>query len=217
MIGRLVITSARRACWAVAPFAMVGVWLVGPAQADPDGQMYGDPAAAAPYWRYQHREDCGLMAVADVVGQVTGHEPPQGGIQLRGLLTKSTNHAGAVYRFDGTSPEDLVVLLQQFGIRSQLSSDNTIQSIEQDLTTGHKVIATLNAEAIWNSASAADRGTADHAVVITGVDTRNDIVHLNDSGISTGRDEQIPLPTFMQSWATGRNQLIVTDTLPTTA
>ncbi|MGH3636198.1 MAG: hypothetical protein ACRDTS_19345, partial [Mycobacterium sp.] len=54
------------------------------------------------------------------------------------------------------------------------------------------------------------RTQADHAVVVTGVDTGNNIVHLNDSGIPTGRDEQIPMDTFTQAWATGDNLLIVT-------
>jgi hypothetical protein len=31
--------------------------------------MYGDPAAAAKYWRYQKYDDCVLMSSADVVGQ----------------------------------------------------------------------------------------------------------------------------------------------------
>jgi hypothetical protein len=181
----------------------------GLAHADPNGQMYGDPDAAAPYWRYQHRQDCGLMAVADVVGQITGREPPQGGIQLRGMFTKSTAHDGAVYHFDGTCPDDLVVLLQQFGIGSQLTTGDTVTALEQDLASGHKVIATLNAETIWNTDSG-DRTDADHAVVVTGIDTRTNLVHLNDSGIPTGRDEQIALATFTQAWATGDNQLIVT-------
>jgi hypothetical protein len=190
--------------------AFLGV--AGVAHADPGGQMYGDPGAASSYWRYQHQQDCGLMAVADVVGQLTGHEPPQSGIQLRGLFTKSQAHQGAVYRFDGTSPEDLVVLLQQFGIPSQLTTGNTMAVLEQDLAGGHKVIAGLNAETIWNApAASGNRTDADHAVVVTGVDTRADVVHLNDSGIPTGRDEQIPMATFTQAWATGNDQLIVTD------
>ncbi len=199
-----------RACTAAAALiAATCIAAGGIAHADPNGQMYGDPAAAAPYWRYQHHQDCGLMAVADVVGQITGQEPPQAGIQLRGMFTKSAAHTGTVYHFDGTSPEDLVVLLQQFGIASQITTGNTMPTIEQDLATGHKVIAALNAETIWNTDSG-DRGAADHAVVVTGVDTRTDLVHLNDSGIPTGRDEQIPLATFTQAWATSNNQLIVT-------
>jgi hypothetical protein len=187
--------------------AGVGTGLAG---ADPNGQMYGNPQAAARYWRYQHGDDCGLMAVADVVGQLTGREPFQIGIELRGVFTKSEAHRGGIYRFDGTSPEDMVVLLQKYGIQSDLTSGNSMGTIEQDLAGGHKVIAALNAETIWNyPRGQGQRTEPDHAVVVTGVDTRNDIVHLNDSGTPNGRDEQIPLATFTQAWATGNDLLIV--------
>ena len=185
--------------------------LAGVAQADPNGQMYGDPGAAAPYWRFQHGEDCGLMAVADVVGQIKGREPSQIGIELRGTFTKSEAHRGRIYRFDGTSVEDMVVLLQKYGIQSQLTTGNTMGGLEQDLAGGRKVIAALNAETIWNYPQGqGNRTEADHAVVVTGVDTRTDIVHLNDSGTPNGRDEQIPMATFAQAWATGNNLLVVT-------
>ncbi|ORV14696.1 hypothetical protein AWB95_08695 [Mycobacterium celatum] len=187
------------------------IGLAGVAHADPNGQMYGDPGAAAPYWRYQHQEDCGLMAVADVVGQLSGREPTQVGIELRGIFTKSEAHRGSIYFFDGTSPEDLVVLLEKYGIQSDLTTGNTMEGLEQDLAGGHKVIAGLNAETIWNyPPGKGQRTAADHAVVVTGVDTRTNIVHLNDSGTPNGRDEQIPMATFTQAWATGNNLLIVT-------
>ena len=195
----------------VALVIAVGIGLAGVAQGDPNGQMYGNPDAAAPYWRYQHQEDCGLMAVADVVGQITGKEPSQVGIELRGAFTKSESHRGRIYRFDGTSFEDLVVLLQKYGVQSQLSAGNTMGALEQDLAGGRKVIAALNGETIWNyPAGQGNRTQADHAVVVTGVDTRTNIVHLNDSGTPNGRNEQIPMATFSQAWATGDNQLIVT-------
>jgi hypothetical protein len=180
------------------------------AHGDPGGQMYGNPQAAARYWRYQIGDDCGLMAVADVVGQVTGREPLQIGIELRGVFTKSEAHRGSVYKFDGTSPEDMVMLLQKYGVQSQLTTGNSLQTLEQDLASGHKVIAAVNAETIWNyPAGQGQRTQADHAVVVTGVDTRADVVHLNDSGTPNGRDEQIPMATFSQAWSTGNNLLIV--------
>jgi hypothetical protein len=52
----------------------------GVAAADPtsDTGMYGDPTAAAPYGHAQSLEDnCGAMSVADVVGEITGHEPTE--------------------------------------------------------------------------------------------------------------------------------------------
>jgi hypothetical protein len=190
--------------------AALGIGFSPVTHGDPGGQMYGNPQAAARYWRYQHGDDCGLMAVADVVGQVTGREPMQIGIELRGVFTKSEAHRGSVYKFDGTSPEDMVMLLQKYGVQSQLTTGNSLQTVEQDLAGGHKVIAALNAETIWNyPAGQGQRTQADHAVVVTGVDTGANVVHLNDSGTPNGRDEQIPLATFAQAWSTGNNLLIV--------
>lgn len=194
----------------LATTALVG--LTGIAHADPNGQIYGDPQAAAAYWRYQHQEDCGLMAVADVVGQLTGHEPTQIGIEMRGIFTRSESHRGEVYFFDGTSPQDMVLLLQRYGIQSQITTGNTMPGLEAYLSGGHKVIAALNAETIWNYPQGQGQRTkADHAVVVTGVDTANNVVHLNDSGTPNGRDELIPVNTFTQAWWTGDNLLIVTD------
>jgi hypothetical protein len=49
----------------------------GPAATAESG-VYGDPAAAAKYWQEQSLEDnCGLMAVADVVGEITGNSPTE--------------------------------------------------------------------------------------------------------------------------------------------
>lgn len=204
------IRTATTSALTAAAITLAGIG-IGVAHADPNGQLYGDPEAAAYYWRYQHQEDCGLMAVADVVGQITGHEPTQIGIELRGLFHKSETHQGQIYEFDGTSPGDMVDLLSQYGIASDLTTGNTMQTIEQDLAAGRKVIAGLNAETIWDyPAGQGQRTQADHAVVVTGVDTRNDVVHLNDSGTPNGRNEQIPLATFTQAWATGNNLLIVT-------
>ncbi len=218
MVNNLIVSffrTAVRIVHAIAPSLAIGIALSGVAHAD--GQLYGDPQTAATYWRYQHQEDCGLMAVADVVGQLTGHEPSQVGIEMRGIFTPSSSHGGDVYFFDGTSPQDMVGLLQHYGIQSDMTTGNSLDTIEQDLTGGHKVIAALNAETIWNISGS--RTTPDHAVVVTGVDTANNVVHLNDSGTPNGRDEQIPLNVFSQAWATSNDLLIVTqatgyDTVP---
>jgi hypothetical protein len=51
---------------------------------------------------------------------------------------------------------------------------------------------------------------SDHAVVVTGVDTANGVVHLNDSGTPDGRDEQIPMALFAKAWATSHNFMVIT-------
>ncbi len=205
------ILNATRTAGVAALIVAASIGSAGLAHADPGGQMYGNPEAAARYWRYQHGQDCGLMAVADVVGQLTGKEPTQAGIELRGIFTKSESHHGDIYFFDGTSPEDMVVLLGKYGIQSDITDGNTMATLEQDLAGGHKVIGGVNAETIWDyPPGKGQRTEADHAVVVTGVDTRTDIVHLNDSGTPNGRDEQIPMATFTQAWETSNDQLIVT-------
>jgi len=203
------IPSVTRTAGLATLLVAAAIGLAGVARAD--GQMYGDPQAAAPYWRYQHQQDCGLMAVADVIGQLNGREPSQIGMELRGIFTKSESHRGDVYHFDGTSPQDMVLLLQKHGIASDLTTGNSMGTLEQDLAGGHKVIAALNAETIWNyPPGKGNRTTPDHAVVVTGVDTGANIVHLNDSGTPDGRNEQIPMATFSQAWTTSDDLLIVT-------
>ena len=82
--------------------------------------------------------------------------------------------------------------------------------MEQDLAAGRKVIAAVNAETIWSYPPGQGQRTKRrprrrrHRV-----DTLNNIVHLNDSGTPNGRNEQIPMTTFTQAWATSNNLLIV--------
>jgi hypothetical protein len=169
---------------------------------------YGDPAAAAPFWRPQHSGDCGEMAVADVVGQITGHEPTERQITSLAKNTPSVTGAGPIYhRRGGTDISDLPVLLAHYGIQSSVGQP-TIGGLEQDLAQRHKVIVAVNAETIWDTRG--NRNVDNHVVVVTGVDTKASVVHLNDSGIMNGRDEQVPIATFEQAWAPNHNSAIVT-------
>ena len=70
------------------------------------------------------------------------------------------------------------------------------------------MIAAVNSQILWNGRG--NRNIVDHFVVVTGIDTNANVVHLNDSGSDTGSDEQVPLATFENSWATSGNQAVVT-------
>src|ERR1700724_2578336 len=59
--------------------------------------MYGDPAAAAQWWRHQKFDDCVIMASADLIGQITGKEPSEQSIIKRAQSTPSTIHPGSIY------------------------------------------------------------------------------------------------------------------------
>lgn len=170
--------------------------------------MYGDPAAAAPYWRQQHSTNCGEMAVADVVGQITGDQPDEQRITDVAAVTPSTARTGPVW--DGsafTDIRDLPVLLERYRIKAD-NIQTSIGALERDLAAGRRVIVIINAETIWNRPG--NRGAADHFVVVTGIDPARGVVHLNDSGIENGRDEQISMPVFERAWAPNHNSAIVT-------
>ena len=220
----------KTATFAVAAAALSLGLATGTAQAA-GGTMYGDPTAAAKWWSHQHYDDCAIMASADVVGEMTGKKPSEHAIIKKAQETPSVVHSGSIYikpvkgdatTGNGTMLPDLPELLRQYGIKAVYSSKDYaakthvptgIEGLEQLLSTNHKLIVALNAEMIWHQPiENKDRNgnpRADHAVVVTGIDTTNNVVHLNDSGTPTGKDEQIPLALFMQAWNTG-NQMVVT-------
>lgn len=194
--------------------------LAGTAYADTapsGGRLYGNPTAAAPYWRYQaYEDDCVEMATADVIGQLTGHEPTEQAIIGVAQSTRSTVHPGPIYTKpaskskagSGTSFADEPALLAHYGIHA-VSKTGGMGALEQALAAGHKVMAGVNAELIWGEA-VKGKPRANHAVVVTGVDTAAGIVHLNDSGSKHGRDERVPIDVFVRSWATSDDQMTVT-------
>jgi hypothetical protein len=195
-----------------AAVVVATVGFAGAAHAAPDpqnGGMHGDPAAAAPYWRYQQQDlDCGEMAVADVIGQITGNEPSEQEITATAGNIPSTRHAGPIYNPSGrTSNHDLPVLLAHYGIQSD-GTETNLGALERALDQGHKVIAGVNDRTIWNTSG--DRSQENHFVVVTGIDTKAGVVHLNDTGAKAGRDEQVPLATFETAWATSGNFAVVT-------
>jgi predicted double-glycine peptidase len=171
--------------------------------------MHGDPAAAAPYWRYQQQDyDCGEMAVADVIGQITGHEPSENQITAAAAKIPSVSHPGPIYDPAGkTSNRDLPVLLAHYGIPADGVHTGT-DALAQDLDRGRKVIVGLNDKIIWDEPG--NRTKENHFVVVIGIDTKAGVVHLNDSGVKAGRDEQVSIATFEAAWNTSDNFAVVT-------
>ncbi|QLL06200.1 C39 family peptidase [Mycobacterium vicinigordonae] len=197
------------------------------------GITYGNPAAAAKWWRYQKYDDCVLMASADVVGQMTGSEPSEDAIINLAQSTPSTMHPGSIYirptdeknpnSGNGTSRLDIPALLGHYGVGAQATDEITaettglatgMKALQHYLGGGRAVIVSVNAEMIWGEPieSKDDDGNpvSDHAVVVTGVDTAGSVVHLNDSGTRSGRDERIPLDLFTRAWATSHYFLVFT-------
>ncbi len=187
------------------------------------GGVYGNPAAAAKYWQQQSLEDnCGLVSVADVVGEITGHAPTEQQMIALAESTPSQTNPGPIYapRDDpshsngngGIEMADEVVLLDHYGIKSEMTyaahPDQTgLPALEQYLANERKVIAWVNSASIWNTSD--QRTKADHFLVVTGIDANKEIVHLNDPG-ADHPDEQVAVTTFMTAWQTGEESIVVT-------
>jgi Peptidase_C39 like family len=226
------IANIARTAILAAVAGVLALGMAGPAEAA-SGTMYGDPTAAAQWWRHQKYDDCALMASADVIGQVTGKEPSEHAIIKKAQSTPSTTHSGSIYIKPadakdpnsgmGTMISDLPTLLKEYKVDAVVSDQDHsaktgvpagMEGLEHLLGSGHKVIVSVNAELIWHQPvdhkdkNGNPRG--DHAVVVTGVDTATNTVHLNDSGTAKGRDEQIPMELFVQAWEASNELIVVT-------
>jgi hypothetical protein len=235
MITTSIAALARTAGVAILAAAIALSLGMGSAQAAPGtpdppssaGTLYGDPEAAAQYWRYQsYDDDCVEMSVADVVGEITGDQPSEHAIVKLAQSTPSPSHPGPIYakpgkrhHGEGTTFSDEVTLLEHYGIKSvSTDSDSNeptgLKALEQDLAAGRKVIAGVNAELVWGDPvedkDSDGNPASNHAVVVTGVDTKKGVVHLNDPGSEDGKDEQVRIAVFMKSWNTSDDQMTVT-------
>ena len=207
-----IVGLAAALCAAASLVAGPGVALAETGTPVPDANhklgIFGDPAAAARYWHQQQGSDCGELAVADVIGQITGRPPSEEQIDAVAERIPNKAKSGPIWKPDGlTRIRDLPVLLWHYWITADNVSTN-LSELERDLADQRKVIALVNAETIWNRPGR--RSVANHFVVVTGIDTRTAAVHLNDSGVETGRDEQVPLSAFEAAWAPNHNSAVVT-------
>jgi hypothetical protein len=96
-----------------------------------------------------------------------------------------------------------------------MSFDNSIDSLEEALDNGNKVIVGVDSGQIWygdENNIFSPENTADHAVEVIGIDKSdpdNPMVVLNDSGSPDGCGELVPLDVFENAWNAGDSQMIV--------
>lgn len=189
-----------------------------------EGPVFGNPDEGSEYWVEQNFHDCGLMAVATVVGLLTGDAPSEDAIIVIASSTQDPDGSGnRIYTpldpdnpdsDNGTSSADQIALLEHYGISATATDDDGpiptgLPALQQYLSEGRKAIVGVNAETIWGEDG--DHTEDDHSVVVAAVDTAQRIVYLSDSGTGDGGGEQIDLQTFEGAWEAGGHDLIVTD------
>jgi len=188
--------------------------------------LHGDPDEASDYWAQQNFQDCGLMAVATVVGLTTGRAPSEQEIVAVANSIPSPDRNGPIYTppdpnnpdsDNGTNSDEQILLLKHYGIAATATDDELAPQVGVAtgmpaligyLDAGRRTIVGVNAETIW----AEDGGYTDddHSLVVTGVDPEAGLVYLSDSGTEDGDGEQVPMNVFESAWATGGHDLIVT-------
>ena len=207
---------------------LIAVAVLGATPAIAHADLSGDPDGASQYWGRQHYDDCALMAVADVVGELTGNKPPEDEVIALAISTANGRNSGTIYTLPADAGDggvsrrdqlpvirDLPVLLAHYGVASVYTNDSVaaeggfptgITGLEAALGAGKKVIASLNGETIWDIPG--DRTIHDHDVVVTGVDTGTGTVHLNDSA-AEGPNSQVSVETFESAWMTSNHSMVV--------
>lgn len=181
--------------------------------------LYGDPDGSAQYWRAQSAENCVLQSAAMIVGQLTGTTPEEAEIADKAMALDSVvDPTRKMYlgldTKDRVADKDAIALLdREYGIKATMTTyDKTegnlaLRALAAALDDNTKAVSVgVQGATIWNAVEGEPLpgiSSADHQVVVTGIDFTERVVYLNDSGFpEQGKKMKVPLDAFMRAWHT---------------
>lgn len=181
-----------------------------PDATDPDA-VAGTPAEDMEHWEYQGQTGrCAIYAQKFAIEAITGREIP-----IEELVAVAEENGWFVPgENEGTVSLNMDKLVEYYGVENEMSFNNDIESLEEALNDGHKVIVSVDSGQIWQGEENdifSPETTADHAVEVIGIDRtdpENPMVVLNDSGTPNGCGELVPLEVFENAWSAGDSQMI---------
>lgn len=181
-----------------------------PDAAEPDA-VAGTPAEDMEHWEYQGQTGrCAIYAQKFAIEAITGREIP-----IEELVAVAEENGWFVPgENEGTVSLNMDKLVEYYGVENEMSFNNDIESLEEALNDGHKVIVSVDSGQIWKGEENdifSPETTADHAVEVIGIDRtdpENPMVVLNDSGTPNGCGELVPLEVFENAWSAGDSQMI---------
>ena len=181
-----------------------------PDATDPDA-VAGTPAEDMEHWEYQGQTGrCAIYAQKFAIEAITGREIP-----IEELVAVAEENGWFVPgENEGTVSLNMDKLVEYYGVENEMSFNNDIESLEEALNDGHKVIVSVDSGQIWKGEENdifSPETTADHAVEVIGIDRtdpENPMVVLNDSGTPNGCGELVPLEVFENAWSAGDSQMI---------
>jgi hypothetical protein len=189
----------------------------------PDGKaiwVSGDPEG---FKRFNHLQGdnpygfqgtCGLVSCEDVLRQfgVEVTEADVVGHAIRhGLCVTDGDPASC----GGTTVADQVQILKDYGVPAHYEVERSLADLGEFVEHGHGIIIGVNAGILWNDAAYFGDGSANHAIVVTGM--AREIAtgqiagfYINDSGVpQSGRF--VDAETMQQAWVDAGGSCVVTD------
>lgn len=182
-----------------------------PQSSNPD-MVSGDPEASMEHWEYQGNTGrCAIYSQKFVIEELTGQD-----VDIEELVAVAEENGWFnEAQGGGTVSLNMDKLLEYYGVNHEMQFDSDINSLEEALNNGDKVIVSVDSGQIWygeDNNIFTPETQADHAVQVIAIDNtdpENPMVVLNDSGSPDGKGEMVPLDTFEDAWSAGDHQMIV--------
>ena len=179
---------------------------LGAGEAHQPNPTFGTPGQDSAFWEGQQQlpDDCAIKCQQFILEQFTGHT-----IAEDTLVREAMEH-GWYAPGHGTTPDNVGNLLQLHGVGVTHYQHASQFHLAMELAQGHKVIVGVESDALWHSNpllealrdTLAIHGSADHAVVVSGIDTSDPqhvLVQVSDPG--TGQAlATYPLEQFLDAW-----------------
>jgi hypothetical protein len=196
------------------------------------GELAGHPAQDAMFEHHQNENfDCAEASIADVINEQTGTNLTDEQLVQEASSTPSTLATDPLTgqplpMYDpqngGTCLQDAPALLAAHGVDASYTDDSVagqagypatgMDALQNEMQAGHPVLVAVDGPKIWAAIGQpdpdGDPNKADHVVQVTGIDTTNDIVYLNDTGIPDGAGEAVPMSVFEQAWALSNHAMV---------
>ncbi|NKR65371.1 hypothetical protein GS491_26135 [Rhodococcus hoagii] len=176
----------------------------------PADGTHGNAAAWTGDWFFQEVDGyCGPSSAAQVVSEYTGldiSDPQQ--------LVDRALELGLFVGGDptnGMTITSLEVLLEDQGVPCHVES-SSMDDLAAKLDDGYGVIAMVDSGELWTpSDEVVEDDTADHVLVVAGIDTDRGVVTLSDPGNPDGNGLEVPISQFEGAWADSGNTMLVAD------
>jgi len=173
----------------------------------------GNPNEYEHYWFFQeHNGYCVPSSITQVIEAQSGHA-----MHGYDTVVQEAHNLGIPVGADGMTLPQAKEILSHFDVPSHIETPASPQQAITDLANylheGRSVILSVNASPIWYGSDTYDNpgGQADHALVVTAINTQTGVVTLSDPGSPTGNEEQVPLSVFMDAWSASHDQMLVSD------